>query len=147
MTPFTFIVASLAIWRLSHGIVKEDGPLMVWARLRARLARTQRRSGGLFDMVSCVRCLSFWIGLVGALFVSNSILGWIAYAFAFSAVASLLDALFNKLNTLSVVTRPTTDNKISVSRGPTPEQRDNVVSNPRTTDGSIAVKAFSTLNN
>jgi uncharacterized membrane protein len=121
MTPFTFIVASLAVWRLSRGIVKEDGPLMVWARLRARLARTQRRSGGLFDMVSCVRCLSVWIGLVGALFVSNSILGLIGYTFAFSAVASLLDTLFNKLNALPVVTYPTTDNKISVGRSSTPE--------------------------
>jgi len=121
MTPFTFVVASLAIWRLSRGIVKEDGPLMAWARLRSRLARTQRRSGGLFDMVSCVRCLSFWIGLVGALFVSNSFLGWIAYAFAFSAVASLLDVLFNKLNTFPVVARPTADNKITVGRSSAPE--------------------------
>ena len=93
MTPFAFIVASLAIWRLSYGIAKENGPLMVWARLRARLASSQRRSGGLFDMISCVRCLSVWIGLVGALFVSNSILGLFAYTFAFSGVAVLTERL------------------------------------------------------
>lgn len=96
MNTFTFIVASLAIWRLSYGIAREKGPLDVWARLRARLASSQKRSGGLFDMISCVRCLSFWIGLVGALFVSNSILGFFGYAFAFSGVASLIDLIVPK---------------------------------------------------
>lgn len=96
MTPFTFIVASLAIWRLSYIIVRENGPLMIFARLRARLASSQKRSGGLFDMISCVRCLSVWIGLVGALSVSNSILEWLAYGLGFSAVASLVDILINR---------------------------------------------------
>lgn len=96
MTPLTFIVASLAIWRLSYGIVYENGPLMVFARLRARLARTQKRSGGLFDMVSCIRCVSFWIGLVGALSVSNGFLEWLGYAFAFSAVTVLIEHFTKK---------------------------------------------------
>ena len=94
MTPFTFLIASLAVWRLSYSIVKEDGPLMIWARLRALLGRTQRHPGGLFDMVSCVRCISFWIGLVGALWLSDGILALFGYAFAFSAVATLLDKVY-----------------------------------------------------
>ena len=96
MTPFTFIVASLAIWRLSYILVKENGPLMVFARLRARLASSQKRSGGLFDMISCVRCISMWIGLIGAGFVSQSILQWLGYGLGFSAVASLIDLSMNK---------------------------------------------------
>lgn len=143
MTPLTFLIASLAVWRLSYGMVHENGPLMVFARLRARLARTQKRSGGLFDMISCIRCLSVWIGLVGALFVSNSVLEVIPYAFAFSGAAALLDKLYS----FSVVTTPTRDNQVSISRSPAPEQRNDVVSNPRTTDGSVAVKAFTSLDN
>jgi hypothetical protein len=93
MNPFSFIVISLAIWRLSYGLVNENGPLMVFTRLRARLGASQKRSGGLFDMISCIRCLSVWIGLAGALFVSHSILGLIGYTFAFSGVTVLIERL------------------------------------------------------
>lgn len=95
MTPLAFIIASLAIWRLSYAIVKENGPLMVFARLRARLAASQERSGGLFDLISCIYCVSFWIGLVGALIVSNNVFEWLGYGLAFSAVAVLIERLTN----------------------------------------------------
>lgn len=95
MTPLAFIIASLAIWRLSYAIVKENGPLMVFARLRARLAASQKRSGGLFDLISCIYCVSFWIGLVGALIVSNNVFEWVGYGLAFSAVAVLIERLTN----------------------------------------------------
>lgn len=95
MTPLVFIIASLAIWRLSYAIVKENGPLMVFARLRARLAASQKRSGGLFDLISCIYCVSFWIGLVGSLIVSNNVFEWVGYGLAFSAVAVLIERLTN----------------------------------------------------
>lgn len=143
MTLFSFIIASLAVWRLSYAIVHENGPLMVFLRLRAHLARTQKRSGGLFDMVSCVRCLSMWIGLVGALFVSDSILALFVYAFAFSGAAALIDKLYS----FSVVARPTTDSQIRVGRGSAPKEGNNMIGHPRSIDGSVAVKTFSTLDN
>ena len=95
MTPLSFIIASLAIWRLSYAVVKENGPLMVFARLRARLAASQKRSGGLFDLISCIYCVSFWIGLVGSLIVSNNVFEWVGYGLAFSAVAVLIERLTN----------------------------------------------------
>lgn len=95
MTHLVFIIASLATWRLSYAIVKENGPLMVFARLRARLAASQRRSGGLFDLISCIYCVSFWIGLVGALIVSSNVFEWVGYGLAFSAVAVLIERLTN----------------------------------------------------
>ena len=95
MTPLAFIVASLAVWRLSYAIVRENGPLMVFARLRARLAASQKRSGGLFDLISCIYCVSVWIGLVGALSVSNSPFEWLGYGLGFSAVAVLIERVIN----------------------------------------------------
>lgn len=92
MTPLTLIVGGLAVWRLSHMIVKENGPLMVFTRLRAFLGRTQKRSGGLFDMISCVYCISFWIGLLAALWVAPTLFHVIGYGLAFSGVATLLEA-------------------------------------------------------
>lgn len=146
MTPFTFVVASLAIWRLSYILVRENGPLMVFARLRAFLGRTQKRSGGLFDMISCVRCISVIIGLVGALSVSNNLLEWLGYGLGFSAVASLIDlALAKKSNSLSLVTRPTRDDKVLVRGGATPEQRDEVIRHPHSSYGSVAVKTQTSL--
>lgn len=148
MTPLTFIVASLAVWRLSYILVRENGPLMVFARLRARLGASQKRSGGLFDMISCVRCISVWIGLVGALFVAGNVLQWLAYGLGFSAVASLIDLFFaKKPNTLSIVAPPATDNKISVGRSSTPIQRNDVIRHPDSTYGAVAVKAETLLDN
>lgn len=121
MTPFVLIVSSLAVWRLSYGIVHENGPLMVWARLRAYLASSQKRSGGLFDMVSCVRCLSIWISLITALFVSDSFLALLIHTFAISGTVCLIDVSFKKLNSLPIVARPATNDKVSVSRSSTPE--------------------------
>lgn len=148
MTPIALIVGGLAVWRLSHGVVKENGPLMMFARLRARLARSQKRSGGLFDMISCVQCTSFWIGLGASLFVSHNIFTWIGYGFAFSGIAMLLEALFTKQsNPLTVVTPPATNDEVLIRRGPAPEQGNYMVSNPRPTDGSVAVKATTLLDN
>ena len=146
MNTFTFIVASLAVWRLSYILVREKGPRDIFVRFRARLGASQKRSGGLFDMFSCVRCLSVWIGLVGALFVSESVLQWLAYGLGFSAVASLLDMLLaKKPNSLPVVTPPTANDKVLVRRSASPIQRDNVVSHPDPTNRLATVKAPSSL--
>lgn len=114
------IIGGLATWRLSHAIVKENGPLMMFARLRAKLASAQKRSGGLFDMVSCVYCTSFWIALVGALWVATTLSGWFAYALAFSAVACVLEALIAYYsNPFPLITGPAADDEVSVSRSST----------------------------
>ena len=148
MTPFTFIVASLAIWRLSFVIVRETGPLLIFARLRAYLGRTQKRSGGLFDLVSCVRCVSVWIGLVGALSVSNNVLQWLGYGFGFSAVASLIDLLLSKKpNTLPLVAPPASNNKVLVGRSATTVQRNDVIRDPNPLYGKTAVEATTLLDN
>ncbi len=97
MNPVTLIIGGLAVWRLSHALVKENGPLMMFTRLRARLAARQKRSGGFFDLISCIYCVSFYIGLVASLWVSQSVAHWIGYALAFSGIAMIIDAVFNKL--------------------------------------------------
>jgi hypothetical protein len=47
---------------------------------------------------------------------------WFAYAFAFSAVATLIDLFFSKKpNPLPIITPPTTDNQIPVGRRTPPK--------------------------
>lgn len=92
MSFTVLIIGGLAVWRLAHMLVVEDGPKDIIAKLRARLAEKQKSSGGLYDAFSCVACMSFWIGSVAALGPAGSVLQWIGYTLAFSAVATLIEA-------------------------------------------------------
>lgn len=53
-----FVVASLAVWRVTQLLSAEDGPWELAARLRARLG-----SGALGRMLGCFYCLSVWVAL------------------------------------------------------------------------------------
>lgn len=145
MNIVTLLAGGLATWRLSHMIVKESGPLMVFARIRAFAARHQKRSGGFFDLISCVYCTSFWIGLVAALWVSRDIFHLVGYALAFSAIATIVMIVLNKLDALSVVTSPAADHKVPVSVSTAPEKRDDVIGHPYSSYGKTAVEATSSL--
>lgn len=85
------ILCCLATWRLAHMVVKETGPLSVFAKLRANRARKQKRIGGSFDMLSCVACASIYIGAVVALWPAGDVVTWFVYTLAFSAVATILE--------------------------------------------------------
>lgn len=93
MEPTTLIIGGLATWRLSRALVKESGPKMIFAKLRANLAKNQKNSGGLFDMISCMACTSFWIGVLAALVPAETFFHVFGYALAFSAISLILEAL------------------------------------------------------
>lgn len=142
-----FIIVSLAVWRISHMMVKEAGPLMVFARLRAFLATHQKRSGGLFDLISCVYCFSVWTGLVAALFTSHGLFSWLAYGLAYAGVSSILEHfLADSSNSFSVVTRPTSNHKVAVGVSSAPKKGNNVVGNPDAPNGYMTVETPSSLN-
>ncbi len=58
----------LAVWRVTHLLWAEDGPLDALARLRA--AAGQGAMGRLLD---CFYCLSLWVALPGAALLAD---GW-----------------------------------------------------------------------
>lgn len=89
----TLIVGGLVTWRVSYMLVKETGPLAIFARFRAFLASRQKRMGGLYDMVSCIACTSVYIGAVAALCVAGGLLEFIVYTLSFSAVTVLTERL------------------------------------------------------
>jgi hypothetical protein len=73
-----FVLAALAVWRVSHLLASEDGPANFIARVRARLGNSIL--GGLMD---CFGCLSLWISIPLAFAVSRSsvvdgVLTWLA---------------------------------------------------------------------
>ena len=55
---FRFGVAALATWRLTHLLVREDGPADAIARTREWLGESQL--GALMD---CFYCTSFWVAV------------------------------------------------------------------------------------
>jgi hypothetical protein len=51
-----FALASLAVWRITHVLVEEDGPARVVVRLRERLGE-----GSLGELLDCFYCTSAWV--------------------------------------------------------------------------------------
>ncbi len=67
MNSFEFILATLAVWRLSHLIAAEDGPfeLIAWLRRKAG-------SGFWGRLLDCFYCLSIWIAIPFAIWLGGS---------------------------------------------------------------------------
>jgi hypothetical protein len=80
MFDFTAVmVATLAVWRVTHLLVVEDGPWNVFAHLR-RIAATLR----LDRLASCFYCASVWIAIPFALLLARD---WRTIAIAIPALS------------------------------------------------------------
>jgi hypothetical protein len=83
-----FVLAALATWRVTHLLANEDGPGGIVFRLRRRLGDSL--IGSLMD---CFHCLSFWVAIPAAFFVTNRPVVWGMSWLALSGAACLLDRL------------------------------------------------------
>lgn len=86
-----FLIVSLAIWRITHLLSKEDGPFDLIFRLR------QLAGEGVWGkLMDCFYCLSIWISLPFALWQGSTLsekgLFWMAY----SGLACLLEKVTEK---------------------------------------------------
>jgi hypothetical protein len=81
MTLTSFVLGGLAVWRLSHLVVREDGPWQVFAKLRRRAESTMWGGGELFV---CIYCLSLWVAAPVALALGD---GWVERVFAWPALS------------------------------------------------------------
>jgi len=80
-----FLIALLAVWRLTHLLQAEDGPFMIFFNLR--------KLGKLFD---CFYCLSIWIALIPSIYLCTTIPNIILYCFALSGGAILLEKITDR---------------------------------------------------
>lgn len=85
---WSFILAVLVTWRVTHLLASEDGPADLIVRFRALLGESL--AGKLMD---CFYCLSLWIAAPAALFVTRKPLEWLMTWLALSGGACLLDRL------------------------------------------------------
>ena len=79
-----FAIATLAVWRLTHLLAHEDGPADILKRLR-RLAPTK--------LFTCFYCLSVWIALPFALFVTYNWTERFVTWWALSGAAMVIEKL------------------------------------------------------
>ena|ERR1051326_6954387 len=74
---FRFVLATLAVWRLTHMLAREDGPWDLLVKLRRALG-----SGMAGKLAGCFYCLSVWMALPFAWFLkgdaSETFVGWLA---------------------------------------------------------------------
>jgi hypothetical protein len=81
-----FVLAALATWRITHLLAKEDGPADLVVRFRVRLGHGM--AGKLMD---CFECLSLWVAVPMAFFVSRKALDLLLVWLALSGAACLLE--------------------------------------------------------
>lgn len=96
MDSWYIVLLGIATWRISRMFWAERGPLDVFSRLRAKLASRQKRMGGLYDLISCFYCVTVWVAVAFALFISDSLLTFMANTFIMSGIAAIIHDLIGK---------------------------------------------------
>ena len=86
---WTFTLAALAVYRLSAMLVDEEGPFHLF--LRWRKFAWQRLPQWVGQGFSCFYCLSFWVSLLAAVLVVQSlglglVVAWLSLAGAVQLV-------------------------------------------------------------
>jgi hypothetical protein len=76
----------LATWRITHLLVKEDGPADLVVRFRARLGH-----GIVGKLMDCFECLSLWVAVPIAFLVSGRPLDLLLIWLGLSGGACLLE--------------------------------------------------------
>jgi hypothetical protein len=83
-----FVLATLATWRVSYLLAYEDGPRSIMAHLRAYFAGSE-----IGRMLDCFGCVSLWVALPAAMWLSRRLPDFCPIWLALSGAAFLLERL------------------------------------------------------
>lgn len=81
-----FVLASLATWRLTHLLAKEDGPADIFFRLRQWVG-----SDFFGQVLDCFYCLSLWVAAPISVIITATITNFVLTWLALSGAACLLE--------------------------------------------------------
>jgi hypothetical protein len=81
-----FVLCVLAVWRVTHFFVAEDGPWDIVVKLRVKAG-----DSFLGQMMDCFYCMSVWVSALFAFFPARNFWGWVLCWLALSGAASLLE--------------------------------------------------------
>lgn len=86
MSIFLFVIVTLACWRITHLLSKEDGPWDMIYHIR------RAAGAGFFgSLPDCFYCLSIWVALPFGIWLGNTWWEKILYWWALSGGACLLE--------------------------------------------------------
>lgn len=97
MEAVVVTLSVVAVWRLTHMLQHEEGPLGVFSRLQAWVASLPDVEGGLNRGFFCFWCLSMWVSLPFAIFLSHSLGSFIVVWLGLSGGAVLINSISQKL--------------------------------------------------
>lgn len=89
------LISILATWRLGHLLAEEDGPWDIIIRIRKQLGH-----GFFGTLLDCFYCLSIWIGIPFAVWMSNDWITGIIQWLAISGGACILFKATTKNNSI-----------------------------------------------
>lgn len=103
MNTITFVIFSLASWRIANLFVWESGPFHIFIKIRERTGIIHDKNGEPYqypnsffaNLLSCVWCSSVWVGFGWFLFwlLLPEIAAMCAIPFAFSTGAIVVDKI------------------------------------------------------
>lgn len=94
-----FIFATLVIWRITYMWQQENLPFNVGNRIRDRLGiqpwhnNAGEKPGTWQDLLSCFKCLSFWVALPFAIWLVDGVLAVFVMMIALNAAAIIVNQL------------------------------------------------------
>lgn len=102
MTALMLLLGALATWRISHMLLRENGPFRVFHRLREALGVEYSSVSDevviafKYEITTCIWCLSMWVGaLIGLMiYFLQQYAMYLLMPYAFSAVAIVIDKYF-----------------------------------------------------
>ena len=86
MNWFSFLIAALVVWRLTHLLGKEDGPFDI-----IFLVRKKAGAGFFGNLLDCFYCLSIWVAIPFGIWIGTNWMERIVAWLALSGAACLLE--------------------------------------------------------
>lgn len=92
------ILGSLAVWRLTHLLQEETGPMAVFDNIRSRVWVMKNTDGGFREGFFCFKCLSLWLSIIFIIlyFLIQPIFFFLTILLAVSAVSIFIDEWYKK---------------------------------------------------
>lgn len=92
------VLSVLAVWRASHMLYDESGPLGVFERIHAWAKRNSGGYGQLYDLLNCFYCIATLFSMIPAYFLATDLKTFILYVLAISGSASILQIIVARID-------------------------------------------------
>jgi len=93
---FIFLLSTLAVWRIGHMILDENGPFNIFGKLANYTDKLKYKDGGLKQLSTCFYCMSIYLSVPFSIYLANNVVEFIIYVLSMSALAIILYEWFEE---------------------------------------------------